>query len=110
VRDKFNNFFKKEILLKIGDTLTGISLPKEDQNDNLIIYPIPSTDYLFFNKKEQYNIISIRIFTISGILVKKINDPDKQNGIQISELKKGFYILEAEYNNHSIIRKKFIKH
>jgi len=110
VRDKFNNFFKKEILLKIGDTLTGISLPKEDQNDNFNIYPIPSTDYIFFNKKEQYNIISIRIFTISGILVKNINDPDKQNGIQISDLKEGFYILEAEFKNHSLIRKKFIKH
>jgi hypothetical protein len=109
VRDQINNLFKKEMLLKVGDTSTGISLPKEDQNDYFNIYPIPSTGYIFFNKKVQFNIISIRIFTISGIMVKRINEPDQQNGIQISDLKDGFYILEAELKNHNLIRKRFIR-
>ena len=109
VRDQFNNFIEKKVLLKIGGTSTGFSLPREDQNNILTIYPVPSTDYIFLNKKEQFDIISVRIFTISGTLVKSIINPDLHDGIQISALNKGFYILEAELKDHTLIRKKFIK-
>jgi hypothetical protein len=71
VRDQFNNFIEKKVLLKIGGTSTGLSLPGEDQNNSFTIYPVPSADYIFFNKKEHFDIISVRIFTISGSLVRE---------------------------------------
>jgi hypothetical protein len=109
VKDQFNNLLLKKILLKVGDSPTGVYLPEEDPNDYFTLYPNPATDYIFFNKKAKIEIISVRIFSISGTLVQKIIDPDIQNGIQISTLKEGIYILEAELKNHSLIRKRFIR-
>ena len=108
VKDQFNNLFLKKILLKVGDSPTGIYLPEADHNYSFTLYPNPATNYIFINQKAQSDIISIRIFSTSGTLVQKINNPDTQNGIQISDLKKGFYILEAEFKNHNLIRKRFI--
>lgn len=110
VKDQFNNLLRKEILLKVGNSPTGVYLPEADHNDYFTLYPNPATDYIFFIQKAQIDIISIRIFSISGTLVQKINNPDTQNGIQISALKEGFYILEAELKNHDLIRKRFIRH
>ena len=109
VKDQFNNSLLKKILLKVGDSPTGLYLPEADPNDYFTLYPNPATDYIFFNKKAQIDIISVRIFSISGTLVQKINNPDTQNGIQISALKEGFYLLEAELKNHNLIRKRFIR-
>jgi len=37
-----------------------------------------------------------------------IVNPDTKNGIQISSLKPGFYMLEAELENQKLIHKRFI--
>lgn len=110
VKDQFNNLFRKKILLKVGDSPTGVYLPEEDHNDYFTLYPNPATDHIFIYQKAQMDIISIRIYSISGTLIQRINNPDPENAIQINALKEGFYILEAELENHNLIHKRFIRH
>jgi hypothetical protein len=108
LKDKFNNSLNKKILLSVGGSLTGIYSTKEDHRDDFILYPNPATNRLFFSQKSQAHLISIRIFSISGNLIQRISNPDPEEEIQISLLKPGFYILEAEMENQNLIRKKFI--
>jgi hypothetical protein len=108
LKDLYNNELTRKITLSVTNTLTGFSLSIDDQNDNFFLYPNPATDCLFLSQKTQSDILSIRIFSLSGNLIKYIVNPDTKNGIQISSLRPGFYILEAELENQKLIRKRFI--
>jgi hypothetical protein len=110
LKDRYKNELTRKIILSVTNTLTGFSLSIDDQNDNFVLYPNPATDCLFLSQKTQRDILSIRIFSLSGNLIKYIVNPDTKNGIQVSSLKTGFYILEAELENRHLIHKSFIIH
>jgi hypothetical protein len=107
--DKFSNTISRKIPLKVGDTPTGSSLPRVDPNDSFILYPNPASDVITICQKEQINVISVRIYSVSGTLIMRISNPEPGYSIPINTLKEGFYIVEAELKNHDLIRKKFIK-
>lgn len=108
LKDLNNNELTRKITLRLTGSLTGFSLPADDQNDYFVLYPNPATDRLFLSQKTRTDILSIRIFSLSGNLIKYSIYPDTKNGIQIGSLKPGYYILETELENQKLIRKKFI--
>jgi hypothetical protein len=108
--DQFNNTLNKKVILKVrGGSLTGFSLTEDNHSENFTLFPNPATDRIFISQKVQMDIISVRIYSISGALFQRISDPDINNGIQVRYLSKGFYILEAELANHNLIHKRFIR-
>ena len=91
------------------DDLGGTHLTLSTENyiwDKLSIYPNPTTsDYLYINYPET---IKTEIFNVLG---KKLTENIVRNGyhkIDISKLKKGFYLIKISDNLNSTVRK-FIK-
>jgi hypothetical protein len=109
VKDQFNNSLSKELILKIGESPTGISSNKEESRDNFYLYPNPASEILYIYEKSQMDILTIRIYSASGILIQRISNPASGAGIQLNTLKQGFYILEAEFENHRLTRRTFIR-
>ena len=76
------------------------------KNANLMLYPNPTKDKLFvqsIGEKAQ----SMDVFSMEGKKVGtyKIND----NGVDVSSLEKGIYLLRITYKDGSTIQSKFIK-
>ena len=109
LKDKFNHNLVKKIPLWIKESATGISSLKEDNYDYFVLYPNPASDRILYIQKAQIKISSIRIYSISGAIIRIINDPDPENGISLTGIQKGIYILEAELENHNLIHRRFIK-
>ena len=72
---------------------------KEKNRTKIIIYPNPSSDYISINTEEE--IWKLQIIKMNG---EKIDLSPSGNGIDISFLNKGIYILN--FNNRII---KFVK-
>jgi hypothetical protein len=66
------------------------------------IYPNPSQDIIHIESREP--IISVRIYSINGNLIKETSN----NSIRVSELSKGLYFAQINVRGNSIT-KKFIK-
>jgi hypothetical protein len=109
VTDKFNNYISKKLVLKLGGSSTGINNPIGQSESSFTIYPNPATDHIFFGQRMIMDIIEIRIYTTEGMLIQINNCSALDEGIALSNLRPGLYILETELENHLIIRKKFIK-
>jgi len=110
LKDQYNNTLSKKMVLHVGSSLTGFPLTEVDKNNYFILYPNPATDHLFIVNKEQINIQSIRVFSISGTLIKNISNPDLEKGIQINSLLPGLYIIEAQLENNRLVHMRFVKH
>jgi len=85
---------------------TNVGSIQKDVN-SLNVYPNPANNriYLESDSNEEMN---IRIFDIRGSLILERTVANNQ-GIDVSGLAKGTYILNAVVNNESINRKLFIK-
>lgn len=69
------------------------------------MYPNPVKDRLNFNSQEL--LASVKAYDLLGKEVLSIQQP--RNGIQVSALNRGLYILKIEAQNGSVISRKFIK-
>jgi hypothetical protein len=74
---------------------------------SLNLYPNPANSRIYL-ESEISEEMNIRIFDIRGSLIMQRTIANNQ-GIDVSELAKGTYILNAVINNESINRKLFIK-
>jgi hypothetical protein len=80
--------------------------PGEVASDGMSLYPMPASDYLQLGFNHLLIPEHVRIWTLSGQLVKEL--PRNTRIIPISYLSQGMYFLEVSFGN-SIIRKRFIK-
>ena len=91
---------------KISNLLTNIIIP--DKNDQIIIYPNPSSGILNIDFNEPNNISLILITDLLGREVKKESmQLDKEAQINVSELKEGIYFIRIE-TSKGIFNKKLI--
>jgi len=88
-------------VITISNQSIGIN---ESFSSNLYIYPNPANSQLTINTKEQ--IQSIHIIDVTGKTVKTITP--KGNTIEVSDLTKGIYFLQAQTEN-GIVNTRFIK-
>ena len=75
-------------------------------NNNLDIYPNPFDNKIHFKTERQ--IETVNLFGIEGSKYRK-NINLKSNNIETSDLPKGVYIIEIEFKNKNIYKKKMIK-
>lgn len=89
-------------------SFTPVKKVLTDQNNNLVIYPNPVSDYLTLANTD--NIISIAVSNINGgmINLKQIHDDDITI-IDCSELASGIYLLNITDNSGISYTTKFIK-
>lgn len=71
-------------------------------DNGLAIYPNPTNDYFKVEKSSNVNIESIRIYNISGKLVKEFTESERYN---VSDLNSGFYFLRIKTNKSQTIKK-----
>ncbi len=77
--------------------------------DELNIYPNPAYSEIRLNLEADDQLSGLRIYSISGTLVKSLEVNSISGGVDISDLAKGIYILEAVLSDKRSIRKKFLK-
>lgn len=77
----------------------------EFQNNNVDVYPNPTSDYLQIRSKKK--ITEAKIFDVSGKLVLSSDKIDQK--IDVSQLIKGVYILSFKSIDGTFSRHKFIK-
>ena len=70
---------------------------------NSIIYPNPSSSYVFINNQE--NIINVSIYDVGGKKVYETNSYDMDQGIYIGDLESGLYFMNFETD--SFVSKSF---
>lgn len=72
------------------------------QKESIKIYPNPATNEL--NIQADENISSIKLYTVSGALVKEINNPGT-TPINLANINKGVYFVEITTNNKTLYKK-----
>ncbi len=75
-----------------------------EAKDEIIVYPNPASDHLFFSTDKEMEFVSI--ISVNGQLVKKIGVPGES--INISGLAEGFYFLAIVPKEGGVFRKKLV--
>lgn len=80
-------------------TIARVNVPEGEKigtdmkNELFSVYPTPASDVLSFNFGEFREISAVRMFTLGGELVKS-GSLDGNKSVNISDLKKGLYLVE----------------
>lgn len=89
----------------VGTSKEGKGIDSAIDNIELTLYPNPVNDYLNINTGGK-EISSIKIYTASGAAVDNLKMD--ANGVDVSALKTGVYLISIETEGQ-VIRKKFVK-
>lgn len=81
-----------------------------NQNNDILIWPIPASDFINISfKKFETTIKQLSIFDIYGNLVQQESSPENNRYISIQDLETGMYFLSIETSNNHF-SKRIIKH
>lgn len=98
-------FFNTTIDLGAYEYDSTLGIDAISLNTNSVkLYPNPVSDKLFIKSTEQ--IESVTIYNINGQLIKRTNEII--NGVDVSVLSSGLYMIEIKTNNNTI-NQKFLK-
>lgn len=76
--------------------------------DNLVMYPNPANESVFFRLNSPVSLI--QIFSITGILTKQIRpESNSLSEIPISDLTRGTYIVVVKLSNGKVLHTKLVK-
>ena len=90
------------------DALITTSKNVQSDNNQLPVYFENSTGILKINLSQKIN--SIKVFSVSGVLVKTRNCDDGIEEMEVNELSSGVYIVSVRDNNQKVFSGKFVKH
>ena len=93
---------KEGMLLKINIT-NNTSIEEEDLKKEISIFPNPTKGVLQIEISQDLIITHIALFDLLGRLVKDFNREDRS--LDISDLKKGNYVLNIETNKGTFSEK-----
>jgi len=85
--------------------------PENDSTDQATpseMYPIPASDQLFFRKVNEYFPKKIEIISMTGQLIMQVEGRER-NQLDVSQLKKGMYIVKLGYEDQQLIRRLIIQ-
>jgi len=88
-----------------------IRVSAQKASNQIQLYPVPATDYVYVQHDKTPANVSISLFNIDGRLVKKIQAMPNtyQTRINIGELQSGVYIVKYDDGNGDIQSAKLIK-
>ncbi len=84
--------------------------PEIDADKEIKIFPNPANEFLYYQLTDENISLSLvfEIFDVTGRLIKTISEQEYSGQIDISELKRGSYILKI-IQGSKIITRRFIK-
>jgi aminopeptidase N len=85
--------------------LFTVDISETPASNNLIVFPNPTRDYLYFENAANFIGSSIRLYSLDGKLVQQQR---MNQSIDVSTLSNGFYLIEIQ-NEEEIFRSKFQK-
>jgi uncharacterized delta-60 repeat protein len=86
---------------------TGIAEASPEGNAAIQIYPNPADNLLFIENKSQLKISCIRVYDMLGVLVKQVDNPDKQP-VDISDLPAASYVLSIQTEQGAALHRTFV--
>ncbi|MEZ5009806.1 MAG: T9SS type A sorting domain-containing protein [Chitinophagales bacterium] len=84
------------------DLIKSITL----EDNEIYVYPNPAKDFITIESNFENSVV--RVYALSGALVKEVNVESKTGTIDVSELRAGTYIIQAE-SSEGVAINKFIK-
>ena len=102
----------------LHDQVENFNVPKEcelttteiNKDKQLIVSPNPAKDEIFINAKTLKGNYNIKIYNMTGILVKDLNyNPAHQKSIHVSNLANGVYVIKIDGEKISHSQKLIIK-
>ncbi|MFN7313447.1 MAG: T9SS type A sorting domain-containing protein [Bacteroidota bacterium] len=87
----------------INVMFSGLKAAMHNEELSAIVYPNPVYDKLWI--KSEQNIDEVKIWNYSGQLIKTVNEL-VLNGVDVSDISSGFYVIEIHYSNGSIQHQK----
>lgn len=84
------------------EVIENLSTDEYSFQNALTIYPNPTNEYFKVEKSSNVNIESIKIYNISGKLVKEFTESERYN---VSDLNSGFYFLRIKTDKSQTIKK-----
>jgi len=90
----------------LGEECESLDLDEFEKNSDIILYPLPATDVLYFQHKNNIEVENVVLMDLKGTIVKKIK---KANNIDVSNLPKGFYLIKIVSNKKIDVKKIIIK-
>jgi hypothetical protein len=99
--------FSQAAVFNIMPNATPVDIYEE--NEEFIIYPNPVSSVLRFDKMLPDNLVSVRLFSLNGNLLKYSAAASLTGGMDVSDLSKGSYILEIVLKDRRIIHRRIIK-
>ncbi len=78
-------------------------------DDELIVYPNPASSILMLKNLSLESVISVKLFSINGSLVKSLGASSIKDGLDVSDINKGTYILELALKDDRLLYKKIVK-
>jgi len=77
------------------------------ESEELIIYPVPASDFVYFRTLNQpaQKIRAVRIYNQMGNCINEINIDDVAGSLNISMLPAGIYVLRFGFGKYSISKK-----
>jgi hypothetical protein len=103
---QWNDIDDANSLFYIIEYDTSSEVGSYDFNNNLSIFPNPTTQILNITNSTQENIKNISIYNQVGELIDKLQSSDK---INISNYSQGIYLIVIESTKGNLARKVFIK-
>jgi hypothetical protein len=83
---------------------------EESQNFSAVnIYPNPTSGLLYISHESNVELSSVRVFDLTGHLIKENLNPRNQTSFDVSELPSGFYILKLVSSSGQNANKTFVK-
>ncbi len=103
---KFTNFaYNSGYELKILAKVNTLPLSIDEQNNmGFEIYPNPVEDYLSILNFAAENLLSIRIYDITGVCIKEINPKNNYGLVNTESLNRGTYQLVLTYSDITLYK------
>ena len=99
-----------EPIAKDCDDLLSDIHEQVDPNGQITVYPNPFTDELTIRVSNAGNqIIQVDLFDINGHLLSRMSLHENIFNLNTADLSGGIYILEVQFENGSLVRRKVVK-
>ena len=86
----------------------ALGVKNNDFKNSISLYPNPASTVINIENKSNEEIKSVSIYSITGALVKQINNAQEIKTISISELQSGMYFVKMQVGNQ-VVNNKIIK-
>lgn len=90
------------------DQAVALGVKKNDLSKSIVLFPNPAAAILNIENKSDEQIKSAAVYSITGTLVKQIDNSQTIESISVSDLPSGLYFVRIQIGDH-VINNKFIK-